>query len=434
MHHRLAHICKIALSAVTAVLTPSSIHGQDIVPAAIRPTEPAEIQPSDFGSAEMMSHREISAVERRFQYAFRLGLRGVRDDNIFLTQDGQVGDYYLAIEPGITLGFGDIVGSDQNYVRLDYAPSAIVYADHSSANALQHVIALRGAYHFRRLTITLSEDIELLEGANVNSISSTAPNPVPAVRLDAGGAVGVNSYSTNGIFAYDLTGKTFLSGGVQHIAYDYDASLISSETLSGNLFVNFTFSPKLTVGLGGTFGYNWVDDPSPDQSFEQINARLTYQATGKVTFNGSVGVEFRQFSGNGQSGSYASPVYELGATYQPFDGTSITLSGNRRTQNSAVLAGQDYSTTDINVTVRQRFLRRVYLGLAVGYENASYFSTINGLDASREDNYFFMQPAIDVTLTRYSTLGVYYLHRENNSSSFFGFDDNQFGLRTSLTF
>lgn len=380
------------------------------------------------------SGAEVSAIPKKFQYALRLGLRGVYDDNIFLRQFNRVSDFYFAIEPGITLGYGDIVGSDQNYIRFDYAPSAFLYADHSEANALQHIIRLDAQYHFRRLSLTLSEEIQILDGANF-SASAAGPNPVPAVNLDAGGDTSVNTFNTRANFSYDLTGKTFLSGGVQHTANEYESNLIASSTIQGNLYINYNYSPKLVVGLGGTAGYNWVDSASPNQTFEQINGRLTYQLSGKVNLDASGGVEFRQFEGDARSSTYVSPVYEIGANYQPFDGTSLSLRGSRRTQNSAVLAGQDYASTDVSVSMRQRFFQRVYLSLSLGYQNLSYFSTLNNADASRDDDYFYLQPALDFTLTRYWTLGLYYLHRENETSAAsFGFDDNQFGLRTSLAF
>lgn len=405
----------------------------------LRPLPPGESEYIDVkgdpeASLESNAANEVSAVERRFRYAFRLSIRGVYDDNIFLTPSNQVDDFYFAFEPGITLGFGDIGGSEQNYLLLDYAPSAFFYADHPDANAVQHLIRLQGQYHFGRLTLTFSQDVQLLEGANL-AAGSTDPNPVAPVNLDAGGDIKINIYTTRANFTYDLTGKTFLSGGVQYTVNDFAGSLISSATLPGNLFINYTFSPKLVIGLGGIAGYNWVDSPSPDQTFEQINGRVTYQVTGKITVNASGGVEFRQFAGDARNGSYVSPVYEVGATYQPFDGTGLSLRGNRRTQNSAVAAGQNYASTNVTVAARQRFLQRIYLGLAVGFENSSYFSTVDGVDASREDNYFFVQLAIDVTLTRFWTVGAYYLHRENDSSTnSFGFHDNQLGMRTSLTF
>lgn len=382
------------------------------------------------------SDYSISAVPRRFQYAFRLNMRAVYDDNIFLRHRGRIGDFYFAFEPGVTLGFGDIVGKDQNYVRLDYAPSLFIYGDNSEANGLQHLIRLDGQYRFGHLTATLTQEVQILEGASqsANLGSTSNPNTGPAFNLDAGGNTQVNIYNTQANLSYDLTGKTFLSGGLTFTAYDYE-SLISSEMLSGNLFVNYNYSPKLIVGLGGTAGYNWVDGTNPDQSFEQINVRATYQATGKLSLNASGGVEFRQFEDDLRGGAYVSPVYEIGVTYQPFDGTTINLHGSRRTLNSAVLLAQDYASTNITFSARQRFLHRTYLGFTAGYENSDYFGTVDLVDSSRSDNYFFLQASVDVTITRFWTAGVYYLHRQNDSSSEnFSFYDNQFGLRTSLTF
>jgi hypothetical protein len=285
------------------------------------------------------------------------------------------------------------------------------------------------------LGLSISQDVHLLEGANLSSVGSTGPNPIPGINLDAGGDTDVNVFNTHANFTYDLTGKTFLSGGLHYTSYDYDNGLIDSDSLSGDLFINYTYSPKLVVGLGGTVGYNWVEAFNPDQTFQQINIRTTYQISGKVSLNASAGVEFRQFEEDYGAGDSVSPIYEVGATYQPFDGTSLTLRGSRRTLNSAVLTGNNYASTNITFGARQRLLRRIYIGLAAGYENSDYFNTIEFVDGSRSDNYYFIQPAIDVTLTQFWTVGVYYLHRQNDSSDgSFSFYDNQVGVRTSLVY
>lgn len=402
----------------------------------IAPLPPAEgpIDPkADRASVEINLGNEVSAVPKRFQYGFRLTLRGVYDDNIFLTRDNEEEDFYFAIEPGVTLGFGDIVARQENYIRLDYAPSIFFFVDNSDANAVQHLIRLEGQYRFSRLTLTLGQDFHFLEGANLGFSSGGGVDGIPNVNLDAGGDTDLDIYATRANFAYELTGKTFLSGGIIFNAYEY-SDLISSESILGNLFLNYIYSPKLVVGLGGGAGYNWVESPSPDQTFQQINGRLTYQLTGKISLTASGGVEFRQFE-ESDEGDYISPVYELGATYQPFDGTTLTARGSRRTLNSAVFANQNYAATSIVVGARQRLLQRIYLGVAAGYENSNYFETRQGVDATRDDNYYFVQPAIDVTLTRWWTVGAYYLHRRNDSDAeSFGFRNNQVGLRTSLTY
>src|SRR5205823_10651552 len=171
-----------------------------------------------------------------------------------------------------------------------------------------------------------------------------------------------------------------------------------------------------------TGGYDVVDDPNPAQTFEQANARISYQPSGKISVNVSGGVEFRQFEHNSRH-QYVTPVFELALSYQPFDPTTITLSGSRSTYNSGVLAGQDFAGTTITAGLRQRLLQRFYVGVSGGYQNSDYFSTVNSVAATRQDNYHFIEPSLDFSITRFWTIGGYYLHRQNDSSfQFFKFD------------
>ena len=357
-------------------------------------------------------------------------LRGVYDDNINISHTNRISDYYFAIEPAITLGFGDIVNRQENYIRLDYVPSIFIFADHSEDDAVQHLARLEGHHRFGRLDLTMSQDVQILDGA---SLSTTTDTTGSRANLDVGGRTRVNIFTTQLNASYDLSGKTFLSSGLIGTVTDYP-HFISSEVVSGNLFINYNYSEKLVIGLGGTGGYDLVDAPDPDQTFEQANARLSYRVTGKVSLNASGGAEFRQFE-NDSRGGYISPVFQIGAAYQPFDGTSLSLDLSRRTLNSAVLAGQDFTSTNISATARQRLLQRVFLGLSVGYENDDYFSVFNGVNANRTDNYYFVEPAIDIGITRFWAIGAYYLHRQNDSSlDSFGFSNNQVGLRTTLSF
>ncbi len=84
---------------------------------------------------------------------------------------------------------------------------------------------------------------------------------------------------------------------------------------------------------------------------------------------------------------------------------------------------------------QQRLFRRVYLGLGVGYENSNYFAAVSNLNTSRDDNYWFIEPSVDVLITRWLSAGVYYLHRDDDSSvGFFSFYDNQVGVRATVRF
>jgi hypothetical protein len=429
-----------ALAAASVLLIcVATVSGQDPLPPTSQPTvnysssAPNPTAPAvEINPAEQPMEGSYAPQPRRFQYDLLLRVRGVYDDNINISHFNPISDYYLAIEPTVTVGFGDIFQRAENYLRLDYTPSVFLFLDHSENDAVQHLIHLEGHHRFRRLDLSLIQDIQILDGADLGAtvdggITGTFAN------IDVSTRTRVNVYTTQLKTAYELTGKTSLSGGLNSSITDYP-DLISSEVISGNLFINYAYSDKLVVGIGGTGGYDFVDDPNPDQSFEQANVRLSYQATGKVSLSASGGVEFRQFEQSSRD-TYISPVFEIDGTYQPFVATSLSLAISRRTLNSAVLAGQDFASTTVYVTARQRAFQRIYLSLNVGYQNSDYFSTVSDTSANRSDDYYVIMPGIDVMVTRFWSVGAYYLHRQDDSSiDFFSFDNNQVGVRTVLTF
>ena len=388
---------------------------------------------SDDSSAENTPATSIdSGIPRRFHYELRLTVRSVYDDNINLSNTNRISDFYTTIEPSVMVGFGDTDARIENYIRLDYLPAVFLFADHSENNAVQHVARLQGQYRVNRLTLNLSQMVQIIDGVDVQGQDINGGLD-QQVNLDVAGRTRFNIYTTHFNAAYYLTGKTFLSAGANYTASDYQ-SLISSEVFSGNVFLNYNYSPKLVIGVGGAAGRSNVDEPSPDQTFEQANVRFSYQATGKIDFAATMGVEFRHFEGDMRD-QYTSPVFEMRMNYAPFDGTKIFVSANSRTLNSAVLVAQNFTVTNITVGLQQRLAQRFFIGVNGGYETSDYFSTIGSTAPSRDDNYFFVQPSIGVRVTRFWNVGAYYLRRQNDSSfDAFSFHDNQVGLRTSLEF
>ncbi len=399
------------------------------------PLSPQEIQILQTGSplsseaGATAPSGTLTQTPRRFQYTLSLGERTVYDDNIFISHSDRKSDVYFSIEPALFVGFG--TGEDINSVSLSYRPSFSFFINNSNEDAIQHVIGLQAGHNFGRLSLLASQSIQILDGADLTTLANTTGHNA---NIDVGGRTRHNLYTTNLNGSYDVTGKLFLTSGASLAIDNYAGPQIDSQNLTGNLFLNYQYRQKLVVGLGGTAGYNLVSTGSPDQVYEQANARVGYTPTAKTMFAATVGLEFRQFENNSR-GLYVTPVYTLSGTYQPFDGTSLSLSGSRHTGNSGSLAGQDYASTSINAALSQRFLSRTTLGIAIGYENDDYFSTINGLSASRVDNYVYIEPSVDVTITRYWGAGAYYLHRQDSSSfTSFDFYDNQVGFRMVVKF
>jgi hypothetical protein len=363
---------------------------------------------------------------RRFRYNLGVTVREVYDDNINISSFQRISDTYTVIEPAIHLGFGDSAGGF-NYLTFDYIASVYFFAEQTERNGVEHLIHLAGQHDFGHLILGLSQDVRILDGTNLSSLSNTTG---AQANTDVGRATRVNTYTTTVNASYDLTGKLFLSSQLGYAISDYE-TLISSQVASGNIYINYVYSPKLVIGLGATGGVNSSDGPTADETFEQMNVRANYIVSGKISLSISGGIEFRQFGG----GDSVSPVYEIAGSYRPFENTTVTIAGSRHTNSSASLGGQDYSETTISLTFSQRLFSRVNFGLGIGYTNSEYLSATTGAATARSDDYFYIEPSIDLDLTRYWSIGVYYLYRQDSSTlAFFSFYDNQFGVRTSLTF
>ena len=136
--------------------------------------------------------------------------------------------------------------------------------------------------------------------------------------------------------------------------------------------------------------------------------------TAKLGLYASAGVEFRQFDGD--RSTYVTPVFEVGLSYYPFEGTTFTLAAGRRIYNSGFEPGQDFANTYVVGRFQQRLFHRLYLGLGAGYENSDYFAAAENVNATRNDDYWFIEPSLDVLITRWLSAGVYYLHREDSSN------------------
>ncbi len=404
----------------------------------------------------------VTANVRRFQYAFRLSTGIVYDDNVFLTPDAASStpqtpaataplnntprrgisrsDVYFTIDPSVSLGYGDFLSRATNYVELDYNANVLLFTKNTDQDTVQHFVNLQGAYHFSQVTLTLSQGVQILNSAELGSVSAgsqlgggSPSAPSTQVNLDASQRTALDLFTTRLSANYAFSPKTSVDLDGFFTAYDYE-TLISSDTFTGDAYFNYSPTGKITLGLGVTGGYTVQDEPAPHQFFEQLNLRLSYVATGKLNLSGSLGLEARETGGH-DGGTTVNPVFDLTVSYAPFDSTSLALTASRRIETSAVLAGSDFDSTGFSFTISQRFFQRVYTRLSLGYTHSGYVGSGSGASLNRTDDYYFVQPSVDYSILQYLSAELFYTHRQSSSSlSGNGFSDNQIGARLSLSF
>jgi hypothetical protein len=364
-----------------------------------------------------------------FEYAVHLTIRGAYDDNIGLTHTNRLDDFFVQIQPSLMLAIGDVV-KQENFLAARYSPSFYRYDDHSEFDSDQHQVRVLGGIKSGDLLVRLIQDVAILE--NIVLAASSGER----LALSTNGRTDLNLYNSRLSANYNMTPRDFLFTEFKMSRYDYAQPLVSSALYATDLYLNHGFSQQLVLGAGVEGGFDEVGFPTPDQTLVQANGHLNFTPSNQFALDVIAGVEFRDFENIARQ-SYSTPVFTISATFLPWDSTRIIFGATRQIYNSAAQTAQDYVDTNLSGTIRVRACKQLYLILLGGYEHVDYFNTIDSrmpLPTLRDD-YCYVQPSVDLLVTRFWSVGGYYLRRQNSGSvSTVGFYSNEYGVRTSIKF
>lgn len=384
-----------------------------LICAGARGAEYEPLAPIQTDASEVIARREWLRWWI-FDVTPRLNAQAVYDDNVNISSRVEQDDFIWVTSPGITAVAGDSL-SDSPTLTLNYAPSFIVFTDHSEYDSIDHSANVAGIWPFSRLRLGFQQTFDQNTGGIV----------------DVGNRVERRSFNTSLTSAYELSEKTSFEINARQMISDYPQPLIGTKEWSSDNWLNYLVAAKVVMGLGLTFGYVDVDR-NPSQQYERALLRAVYKLTYKLDLNASAGGEFRQYKdGPNRFGA----IFSLGASYWPRDGTTISVNGHRDNRNSALYSGQNYVSTGIGISVRQRFFDRLFATVGGTYEHAEYESSVFGVAATRSEDYYLVRTGVDVAITDRWLAGLFYRHRENISNSgVFGFSNNQIGIQTSYEF
>jgi len=378
--------------------------------------------------------QELGKNSGPLEYAVHLNIRGAYDDNIALTHTSRLDDFFIQIQPSLMLGIGDVVKTD-TFLAAIYAPSFYRYDDHSDFDSDQHQVRVLGGIQSGNLILRFTQDVAIL-----NNIVLAATSDERSALGTINGRTDLDLYNTRLVANYNMTPNDFLFSELKMSRTEYAQPLVSSELYAVDLYLNHGFTQSLVLGAGVEGGYNTVDFPTPNQSMVQANGHLRFQPSDRFSFDVIAGAEFRKFESSSRTiprGSYSTPVFSISASWLPCDSTRIIFGATRQVLNSAAQTAQDYVDTNLSMTIRERLSRQLYFIVLGGYEHVDYFNTIDSPMPllTLSDDYFYIQPSIDILLTRFWSLGGYYLRRQNfGSVSIVDFYSNEYGVRTSIKF
>jgi hypothetical protein len=397
----------LSFTACTSILV-----AQELAGPTTEVTPRAEVSPDR--ALAPGAGADTTETDDRLPVQLSVTLAGYYDDNIYVQPRGpnRVGDFVWTVAPTIAWNSAHFSGME-NSVQVAYSPGFIFYQDHPGNNTVEQAGTFVYGYHGPRSDLVVSQQYA--------SVQNTAP--------DLGDLVKLQEYITTINLDYTLASKLGLTLRAQQDIIDYDDGFDSTQW-TGSAYLNYMAMPKTTFGVGALFGA--ADLEGPNQTFEQLNGRVLYTPTAKLSFNATAGVEFRQTQGTGRQ--QVNPTFSLGLDYDPFDGTDLNLSAYRAYAYSAKYFGDDYLTTGVSGSLTQRFFQKFYATITASYENADYEDNLGGQSSDLGYNYFSVRPELSFRPTDWCQLGIYYQYRRNVSSTVDAFTDNQAGFQSRFTY
>jgi hypothetical protein len=316
--------------------------------------------------------------------------------------------------PGLLLNLGD-------HWNLDYTPSLRFYSSSRFRDTTGHAVALNGRTTYEDWAFGLSQ----------RYASSSQPLVETASQTDQ------ESYATGLNANWLINTKLSLELGASQDFRFVNSSLPSlqlqnSRQWSSTDWLNYQFVPQLGLALGGGAGYLNLSGSS-DMVFENLQGRVTWKPTHKVSLTASGGIDIRQFV-DSPIPTLISPIFSLAAHYQPFEVTTLSLIASRAV-NPSYFRGEITESTSVSANLSQRLLGKLTLGLGVGYGNSDYQAAVGGLNISRADDHASFNARLSAPVLKRGTAALFYQYSENTSSDTgFSYSSSQVGLELAYRF
>ena len=369
---------------------------------------------------------QIGSVEVRPNAAYTV----TYDDNVFLIDDGaalpagatQKSDIVHTLTPGVALGAGDYRSQADQFFAASYNANILLFQDNSGADSTDHQAAVsfgggdKLSWRFDQTLVSQSD-------ADVTNLAT-------------GGRAKRRAWSSTLSTVYDLSDKTDLETAFGYVLNDYDgAAFADTQRLQGNMILDWEQSAKLHYGIGATFGYDQAD-VGANSVYEQVNTRMVWSATEKLALRAGVGIEFRQFQGINLDRDNL--IFDVGMDWKVSPLTVASVNAGRAVAPNNLnpgVGGNSYATrNNVGFTVVHKMAERYTLSLNTGYLGSDSDGTTAAV-TSREDDYYYIRPALGMRVATRASAALFYQYRQNDSNSAGGdFDNNQFGATLSYTF
>lgn len=433
----------------------------------------AAMDASAAAEVALNSEEDLRAIPEA--WLIRLAAGATYNDNIFQTESAEESDLILQYGLGATL---QSTKGGNTAFAFNYDATAFNYLDHPEVDGLNHSVGLQLGLSLPKTTLGLSASYNRVESGDqlprrpFHVTDSNLPEDEAANAADQRVSQGnreAGLFNTRDIITAALTAshslapKTHLVSSLGYASNLYeDEQYQSTRNVTGQLGLTYQFTGKTTLGLAGSAGYQ-DNDGNGTQVYQSALLTATCNASGKLTFKGAAGIEFRQYGEPDPAETDSSPtrqataeredstkfVFNLGAAYQLRPRTSLTLSASQGSDGSALVGVSSVERTNLALGIDQAIGQRFKLGLAGGYELADY-TPAGGSDSpataalagsrgtdyyDRLEKYWFGRASLNFTPTPRSSIGLFYELRNNDSDGGgLTYESNRVGVQCAINF
>ena len=317
------------------------------------------------------------------------------------------------ISPGISVDLG-------RHWTLDYTPTIQLYSNHDFRDAVNHSATLTGGTRYE----------DWLFGFSQSFAQSDATLAETAVQTHQ------QNFDTELTTSYLLNEKFFLNFGLSQ-KFNFADNLQDSREWSTLDWLNYEFNKRLVVGVGVGIGYvNVQGNHSPNQLYEQMQARVQWRVTDKLSLTVNGGFDERQFLAKGYDSSL-NPIFGASILYAPFEQTQLSLDASRAVSTSSLyILSQTTEGTSVSANLNQRLLKKYNLHAGLGYTHTDYTVALGPFSANlRNDDVYSFNVRLSRSFLKRGNVAVTYQYSDNRSSQAgFTYRSNQVGCEIGFAY
>ncbi len=354
-------------------------------------------------------------VQRRGGLELGAAISAAYDSNIFLSRTNARADMVYQAGALVAYTQGDAKTGEGGFVKFAYRPNAVIYSKAASDSRLDHDAALVAGWRGKVSAVTYTGALRKLGGATADTGRQTD-------RIESANEI-------RGAWTPQEKVALQIAAGNRVSSYA-DKNLYDSREVYAEAVIRYIYSPKTAVSLAYRTGSLQVDGAT-DQTTQQLGTILEWQPREKIRVNLAAGAQ-RRSTGNGAE---VNPVFAGRFDWDSGAGTDLYISGYRREEASAFLAGRNYTISGVTAGISQRLGGNWTARLEAGRESVDYKRVDGAGGGSREDRLWFVRPAFEYKFSDSVDLSIFYrMSRNNSTSANFGYGQRIAGAELRYKF